>query len=270
MTHKSWGWDAGLRLTTLRHNPLSTTLSQPGTGNRRIPIPLCAHFFCNLQIEKQRRRWCSTTCTPRPSSILPWARTILGSADNIRSITSEDLKNYIATHYTGPRMVRRLYTARCQPPLAREPAILDALRAFLSTTVCMWRLAFVTRFSPLPALDALRAVPLTWVQVVAAAGAVDHDELVKVSGEAVLRQSPPSPPRPRSSSPRAPAIYTGSDVSCRGTRVCTAPDPFLHRACYSATLAYDNAYACAMLSLLCCGPDPSWEACPDNGLRCTR
>lgn len=32
-------------------------------------------------------------------------RPILGSADNVRSITKEDLKKYIATHYTAPRMV---------------------------------------------------------------------------------------------------------------------------------------------------------------------
>jgi processing peptidase subunit beta len=32
-------------------------------------------------------------------------RPILGSADNVRSITKEDLENYIATHYTASRMV---------------------------------------------------------------------------------------------------------------------------------------------------------------------
>ncbi|PIA57734.1 hypothetical protein AQUCO_00600452v1 [Aquilegia coerulea] len=35
----------------------------------------------------------------------PLGRTILGSADNIRSITQADLKNYISTHYSAPRMV---------------------------------------------------------------------------------------------------------------------------------------------------------------------
>lgn len=32
-------------------------------------------------------------------------RTILGSADNVRKITREDLEKYIKTHYTAPRMV---------------------------------------------------------------------------------------------------------------------------------------------------------------------
>ncbi|PWZ58465.1 putative mitochondrial-processing peptidase subunit beta, mitochondrial [Zea mays] len=32
-------------------------------------------------------------------------RPILGSAENVKSITKEDLENYIATHYTAPRMV---------------------------------------------------------------------------------------------------------------------------------------------------------------------
>lgn len=35
----------------------------------------------------------------------PLGRTILGPSDNIRSITKADLADYIATHYTAPRMV---------------------------------------------------------------------------------------------------------------------------------------------------------------------
>ncbi|KAG0492658.1 hypothetical protein HPP92_006056 [Vanilla planifolia] len=35
----------------------------------------------------------------------PLGRTILGSAQNIKTITKEHLKNYISTHYTAPRMV---------------------------------------------------------------------------------------------------------------------------------------------------------------------
>lgn len=35
----------------------------------------------------------------------PLGRTILGSADNVRSITRDHLRNYIETHYTAPRMV---------------------------------------------------------------------------------------------------------------------------------------------------------------------
>ncbi|XP_074560941.1 putative mitochondrial-processing peptidase subunit beta, mitochondrial [Curcuma longa] len=35
----------------------------------------------------------------------PLGRTILGPAQNIKSITKEHLKNYISTHYTAPRMV---------------------------------------------------------------------------------------------------------------------------------------------------------------------
>jgi mitochondrial-processing peptidase subunit beta len=32
-------------------------------------------------------------------------RTILGPEENIRSLTQDDLKEYISTHYTAPRMV---------------------------------------------------------------------------------------------------------------------------------------------------------------------
>ena len=36
----------------------------------------------------------------------PLGRTILGPADNIKTLTRGDLADYIATHYTAPRMVR--------------------------------------------------------------------------------------------------------------------------------------------------------------------
>ncbi len=35
----------------------------------------------------------------------PLGRTILGPADNIKTLTRGDLADYIATHYTAPRMV---------------------------------------------------------------------------------------------------------------------------------------------------------------------
>ncbi|CAO2826012.1 unnamed protein product [Amaranthus hypochondriacus] len=35
----------------------------------------------------------------------PLGRTILGSAENVKTITKSHLQNYIATHYTAPRMV---------------------------------------------------------------------------------------------------------------------------------------------------------------------
>lgn len=37
--------------------------------------------------------------------------TILGPAENIQKLTRGDLADYIATHYTAPRMVRRSYLA---------------------------------------------------------------------------------------------------------------------------------------------------------------
>ncbi len=40
----------------------------------------------------------------------PLSRTILGPVENIHTITQADLKSYISTHYTGPRMV----TCFCQ------------------------------------------------------------------------------------------------------------------------------------------------------------
>lgn len=37
----------------------------------------------------------------------PLGRTILGPAQNIKTITRSHLKDYISTHYTAPRMVFR-------------------------------------------------------------------------------------------------------------------------------------------------------------------
>ena len=56
----------------------------------------------------------------------PLGRTILGPAENIRTLTRGDLADYIATHYTAPRMVRgsrtrahgRLFSDAMPCPLA--------------------------------------------------------------------------------------------------------------------------------------------------------
>ncbi|URD99830.1 mitochondrial-processing peptidase [Musa troglodytarum] len=75
----------------------------------------------------------------------PLGRTILGPAQNIKTITKEHLKNYISTHYTSPRMVisaagavkhedivdqvKKLFTNLSNDPMtasqlvAKEPAI---------------------------------------------------------------------------------------------------------------------------------------------------
>lgn len=37
----------------------------------------------------------------------PLGRTILGPAQNIKTITKDHLQNYIQAHYTAPRMVCR-------------------------------------------------------------------------------------------------------------------------------------------------------------------
>lgn len=41
----------------------------------------------------------------------PLGRTILGPADNIKTLSRGDLADYIATHYTAPRMVSCPHTA---------------------------------------------------------------------------------------------------------------------------------------------------------------
>lgn len=80
----------------------------------------------------------------------PLARTILGPEANIKAISADDIKAYIATHYTAPRMV------------------------------------------------------------VAASGAVDHDELVKLSGDffgKVLTEAPAG-----YAIEHTPSLFSGGDV----------------------------------------------------------
>ena len=57
----------------------------------------------------------------------PLGRTILGPADNVRTLTRGDLADYIASHYHAPRMVR------AQPP---SPAPAHPMRVQTPAT-CM-------------------------------------------------------------------------------------------------------------------------------------
>ncbi|KAL3680175.1 hypothetical protein R1sor_023131 [Riccia sorocarpa] len=84
----------------------------------------------------------------------PLGRTILGPADNVRSITRENLKDYISTHYSGPRMV------------------------------------------------------------IAGAGAVDHDQLVKLVEEKFTKLSTNSTTTAELIKSE-PAVFTGSEVRIR-------------------------------------------------------
>jgi len=91
----------------------------------------------------------------------PLGRTILGPADNVKSITQKDLADYIATHYTAPRMV------------------------------------------------------------LVGAGAVDHDQLVKLA-EKAFSGLPTDPTTANQLVGKAPAFFTGSDVRIRDDDMPTA------------------------------------------------
>lgn len=84
----------------------------------------------------------------------PLGRTILGSADNVRRITRQNLLDYISTHYTANRMV------------------------------------------------------------LSAAGAVDHDELVRLA-EAKFGAVPVGTTSTTDLVKQAPAFFTGSEVRYR-------------------------------------------------------
>ena len=57
----------------------------------------------------------------------PLGRTILGPAENIRTLTRNDLVDYIQTHYTAPRMVCPIFAY---------------LFCTLATTLSLFALAF--------------------------------------------------------------------------------------------------------------------------------
>ncbi len=108
----------------------------------------------------------------------PLGRTILGPVENIKSINRDQLVQYIKTHYRGPRMVRGTFSGH------------GFTRALMSQT--------------------------TMMQVLAAAGAVNHDELVKLATDA-FGSIPDEDPTTsvRALLTKEPALYTGSYVHDR-------------------------------------------------------
>lgn len=58
-----------------------------------------------LQVEKQPDEVVFDHLHASAFQYSPLARTILGPAANIKTISKDHLQNYIRTHYTAPRMV---------------------------------------------------------------------------------------------------------------------------------------------------------------------
>lgn len=58
-----------------------------------------------LQVEKQPDEVIFDHLHATAFQYSPLARTILGPANNIKTISKEHLQSYIKTHYTAPRMV---------------------------------------------------------------------------------------------------------------------------------------------------------------------
>lgn len=51
----------------------------------------------------------------------PLGRTILGPAENIKSLTRGDLADFTATHYTAPRMVRSAFKLKVSAAMLVGP-----------------------------------------------------------------------------------------------------------------------------------------------------
>ena len=66
-----------------------------------IPVYICQQMQVEGQVEEVIFDHLHATAFQHTSL----GRTILGPAENVRSITVENLVDYISTHYTAPRMV---------------------------------------------------------------------------------------------------------------------------------------------------------------------
>ncbi|EOA30245.1 hypothetical protein CARUB_v10013366mg [Capsella rubella] len=111
----------------------------------------------------------------------PLGRTILGPAQNVKSITREDLQNYIKTHYTASRMVLILVTSY----------------HFLQSAIEFVRILML-------------AYP-KYIQVIAAAGAVNHEEVVEQVKKLFTKLSS-DPTSTSQLVANEPASFTGSEV----------------------------------------------------------
>ena len=112
----------------------------------------------------------------------PLARTILGPAENIRSITREHLSEYIAKNYTAPRMVR------CPPadqPRHREGHV--SVESSICQAACVTHTGSVCNsvsYRDVSSGVLSQALVQNCWQVVSAAGAVDHDAVVQLAEKA--------------------------------------------------------------------------------------
>ncbi|CAI5939935.1 unnamed protein product [Closterium sp. NIES-64] len=94
--------------SSARHDPPLNSCQASHPPLTLLPphlTPLSHHAHAHAQIEKQVEEVLFDHLHATAFQFSPLGRTILGSADNVRAITRNDLEKYIATHYTGPRMV---------------------------------------------------------------------------------------------------------------------------------------------------------------------
>lgn len=70
----------------------------------RLLVLLCLLNWC-LQVGNQPEEVIFDHLHATAFQYSPLGRTILGPEENIKSITREDIMQYISTHYTAPRMV---------------------------------------------------------------------------------------------------------------------------------------------------------------------
>lgn len=132
----------------------------------------------------------------------PLGRTILGPAQNIRTITKEHLKNYISTHYTAPRMV-------CFH-------LADFLKyanpvAILLHWSCACLVSSFPQFSMLLIWRNGYYIPLIMIQVISASGSVKHEDIVAQVRKLFTKLSD-DPTTVSQLVAKKPASFTGSEV----------------------------------------------------------
>jgi hypothetical protein len=84
-------------------------LAAPGKGGARLSAQMLVRLHSSCwQVNKQTSELVFDHLHATAFQYSPLGRTILGPVENIKSLTRDQLSEYMATHYRGPRMVGAL------------------------------------------------------------------------------------------------------------------------------------------------------------------
>jgi len=139
----------------------------------------------------------------------PLGRTILGPAQNIKTITKAHLQDYIQTHYTAPRMVcRQLMCLVCVVTDQCIVSIILKAHSFSNLYSVIYFL-LISKYESWS--DVFFCAGLLF-KVIAASGAVKHEDFVEQVKKLFTKLST-NPTTATQLVEKEPAIFTGSEVN---------------------------------------------------------